>query len=126
MPIGKINSKTGFVGSSYNKDPMTKYVQSFTEFAKNLLNESGMDIFEEPKKILRRPATKEALKEFFCSNFFHSISKYICICIIHFINNFFNTIRWIWIIAIKKHNIFSFYIFECFISWRSCSMFIII
>ena len=69
MPIGKIGSKTGFVGSSYSKDPMTNYVQSFVEFSKNLLNESGMDTFEEPKKILRRPQTKEALKEFFCTNF---------------------------------------------------------
>lgn len=69
MPIGKIDSKTGFVGGSYTKDPMTNYVQSFAEFSKNLLNESGIDIFEEPKKVLRRPATKEALKEFFCSNF---------------------------------------------------------
>lgn len=69
MPIGKVSGKTGFVGASYNKDPMTSYVQSFVEFAKNTLNESAMDIFEEPKKILRRPATKEALKEFFCDNF---------------------------------------------------------
>lgn len=69
MPIGKLSTKTGFVGGSYSKDPMTNYVQSFAEFAKNLLNESGMDIFEEPKKVLRRPAAKEALKEFFCSNF---------------------------------------------------------
>lgn len=69
MPIGKVNSKTGFVGGSFSKDPMTNYVKSFTEFAKNILDESGMDIFEEPKKVLRRPATKEALKEFFCSNF---------------------------------------------------------
>ena len=68
MPIGSV-SKTGFVGSSYSRDPMTNYVQSFAEFAKNILNESGMDIFEEPKKILRRPNTKEALKEFFCTNF---------------------------------------------------------
>lgn len=69
MPIGKISTKTGFVGGSYTKDPMTNYVQSFTEFAKNLLDESHLDIFEEPKKVLRRPAAKEALKEFFCSNF---------------------------------------------------------
>ena len=69
MPIGKIDSKTGFVGGSYSKDPMTNYVQSFAEFSKNLLNESGIDIFEEPKKVLRRPATKQALKEFFCANF---------------------------------------------------------
>ena len=44
MPIGKLSTKTGFVGGSYSKDPMTNYVQSFAEFAKNLLNESGMDI----------------------------------------------------------------------------------
>lgn len=69
MPIGKISTKTGFVGGSYSKDPMTNYVQSFAEFAKNLLNESSLDLFEEPKKVLRRPATREALKEFFCSNF---------------------------------------------------------
>lgn len=69
MPIGKIDTKTGFVGGSYSRDPMTNFVQSFAEFSKNVLNESGMDIFEEPKKILRRPATKQALKEFFCSNF---------------------------------------------------------
>lgn len=68
MPIGSV-SKTGFVGSSYNKDPMTNYVQSFIEFAQNTLNESGMDIFDEPRKFLRRPATKQALKEFFCEHF---------------------------------------------------------
>lgn len=69
MPIGKLSTKTGFVGGSYARDPMTDYVQSFAEFAKNLLNESGLDIFEEPKKVLRRPNCREALKEFFCSNF---------------------------------------------------------
>ena len=69
MPIGTISTKTGYVGSSYTKDPMTNYVQSFTECAKNVLTESGMDIFEEPKRVLRRPNTKQALKEFFCNNF---------------------------------------------------------
>ena len=69
MPIGKLSTQTSFVGGSYTKDPMTNYVQSFAEFAKNMLNESGIDIFEEPKKALRRPQCKEALKEFFCSDF---------------------------------------------------------
>lgn len=69
MPIGRLDTKTGFVGSSFSKDPMTSYVQSFANLAKDMLQESGMDIFEEPKKVLRRPATKEALKEFFCNNF---------------------------------------------------------
>lgn len=72
MPIGKSitnSNKTGFVGASYHRDPLTNYVQSFAELAKNILNESGVDIFEEPKKVLRRNETKEALKEFFCENF---------------------------------------------------------
>ena len=69
MPIGKVDSKTGFVGNSYSKDPMTNYVQSFAEFAKNILNESGLDLIKKKKKVLRRPNTKEAMKEFFCTNF---------------------------------------------------------
>lgn len=69
MPIGAVSTKTGVVGASYMRDPMTAYTQSFIDFSKNVMNESGLDIFEEPKKLLRRPNTKEALKEFFCENF---------------------------------------------------------
>ena len=69
MPIGAVNSKTGFVGGSFMSDPMSNYTQSFIDVAKNILEESNLDIFEDTKKILRRPAEKEALKEFFCENF---------------------------------------------------------
>lgn len=69
MPIGAVSTKTGVVGASYMRDPMTAYTQSFIDFSKNVMNESGLDIFEEPKKILRRPNSREALKEFFCENF---------------------------------------------------------
>ena len=69
MPIGAVSTKTGVVGASYMRDPMTAYTQSFINFSKNVMNESGLDIFEEPKKILRRPNSREALKEFFCENF---------------------------------------------------------
>ena len=69
MPIGTVSGSTGFVGSTYTKDPMTDYVQSFASFAKNILNETNIDFFEEPKRILRRENTKDALKEFFVTNF---------------------------------------------------------
>ena len=68
MPIGRTD-KTSFVGNSFAKDPMDAYTKSFIDFSKNVLNESNIDIFEEPQKILRRPNTREALKEFFCENF---------------------------------------------------------
>ena len=62
------NEKTSFVGGNYFVDPMADYTQSFIDVAKSVLNE-GYDLFEEPGKVLRRPQTKEALKEFFCDNF---------------------------------------------------------
>ena len=69
MPIGAVNSKTGFVGGSYTRDPMSGYTQSFINLAQNILTESSIDIFEQPKTILRRPAERETLKQFFCENF---------------------------------------------------------
>lgn len=74
MPIGKVDSVPGIVGNSYYKDPLTNYAQSFREFTKNILNESGMNLLEEPKKVLRNPATKQALKEFFTQNFLDECS----------------------------------------------------
>lgn len=70
MPIARdASSGSGFVGGSYGKDPLTKYTQSFIDLAKNVLTESSVDIFEEPKKVLRRPMSREALKEFFVNDF---------------------------------------------------------
>lgn len=69
MPIGAVNSKTGFVGGSYTRDPMSSYTQSFINLAQNILTESSIDIFEQPKTLLRRPAERETLKQFFCENF---------------------------------------------------------
>ena len=63
------NAKTGYVGGGYVGDPISPFVQSFINLAKNVRHESTTDIFEEPKKVLRRPAGKDALKEFFCDKF---------------------------------------------------------
>ena len=74
MPIGKVDSVPGIVGNSYYKDPLTNYAQSFREFTKNILNESGLNLLEEPKKVLRNSATKQALREFFTQNFLDECS----------------------------------------------------
>ena len=74
MPIGKVDSVPGIVGNSYYKDPLTNYAQSFREFTKNILNESGLNLLEEPKKVLRNPSTRESLKEFFTQNFLDECS----------------------------------------------------
>ena len=74
MPIGKVDSVPGIVGNSYYKDPLTNYAQSFREFTKNILNESGLNLLEEPKKVLRNDYTREALKEFFTQNFLDECS----------------------------------------------------
>ena len=74
MPIGKVDAVPGIVGNSYYKDPLTNYAQSFREFTKNILNESGLNLLEEPKKVLRNPSTREALKEFFTQNFLDECS----------------------------------------------------
>ena len=68
------NEKTSFVGGNYFVDPMSDYTQSFIDVAKSVLNE-GFDLFEEPGKVLRRPQTREALKEFFCDNFIDTNPK---------------------------------------------------
>lgn len=41
MPIARdASGRSGFVGGSYGKDPLTKYTQSFIDLAKNVLTES--------------------------------------------------------------------------------------
>lgn len=68
MPIGK-RIETNTIGSSANRDPMTKYVQSFMDLNRNICNESGFDILEEPQKVMRRKNTKQSWKKFFVENF---------------------------------------------------------
>lgn len=66
MPVGGIrNNGIDTVGSSYRKDPLYSYAKVFTETAKNILNEDGCDIFEEPSRVYRRKASREAMKQFF-------------------------------------------------------------
>lgn len=70
MPImGNSNNNT-LMGNSYRKNPLHAYAKAFSEAADLILKESGFDIFEDPHKVLRRGASKEAMKEFFVENSF--------------------------------------------------------
>lgn len=57
-------------GNSYRKDPTYAYAKAFTETAKAIMNEDRLDIFEEPKKVLRRGAGRQAMEKFFVEGMF--------------------------------------------------------
>lgn len=57
-------------GNSYRKDPTYAYAKAFTETARAIMNEDRLDIFEEPKKVLRRGAGRQAMEKFFVEGMF--------------------------------------------------------
>lgn len=55
-------------GSNYEKSSMHDLSQLFVENCKSILNESRLDLFYEPKKVLNRDISRKALKDFFVEN----------------------------------------------------------
>ena len=68
MPIVGNTDNAKIVGESYSKNPLYSYAKAFKECAEGILNESQMDVFEEPRKVLRTASTKEAMRRFFVEN----------------------------------------------------------
>ena len=68
MPIVGERINTKVVGNSYSRDPMYSYAKAFKECAESILNESGLDIFDEPKRVYRSASSQEAMKRFFVEN----------------------------------------------------------
>lgn len=67
MPIAGTRPST--MGSmSYSKDPLYSYAKSLKESARALLDESGLDLFDEPNKVYRRAQSKESMRKFFVEN----------------------------------------------------------
>jgi len=66
MVVGTRNNTIG--SKAYRKDPLYAYGKAFTEAANNILTTENYDIFAEPMRAIRANGSKEALKEFFCSN----------------------------------------------------------
>ena len=67
MPIGGTR-QNHVAGSSYKKDPLYPFAKLFCETAQYILDEDGLDIFEEPSKIMRRKSSKESMRKFFVEN----------------------------------------------------------
>lgn len=69
MPVvGERPSKA--LGESYKKNPLYKYMSQFSEVAKDILDESGYDIFTEGCKVMINKNSNESLKKFFVENSF--------------------------------------------------------
>lgn len=68
MPIGGTRERKTTMGTSYQKDPLYAYAKAYKESAENILTEETVDVFEEPGKALRKPASRQAIKRFFVEN----------------------------------------------------------
>ena len=68
MPIVGNTTDAKIVGLSYSRDPMYSYAKAFKECAESILQESGLDIFDEPRRVYRNASSKEALRRFFTEN----------------------------------------------------------
>lgn len=65
MPNGPVN-ELKIPGDSQRKDALYPYAKAFSETASMILSEnSGLSLFDEPKRVLRNRQGKAALKKFF-------------------------------------------------------------
>ena len=67
MPIVGERQSTR-LGKGYLKDPIAEYAAAFKGAAQNILNESCIDLFQEPVKALMYESSNETLKNFFVEN----------------------------------------------------------
>ena len=66
MPIAGERRKR--VGGNYESDPMYRYAQAFANCQRNILSESMIDVYDEPRKAYRADSSKDALRNFFVEN----------------------------------------------------------
>lgn len=67
MPIVGERKSTQ-LGKGYLKDPIAEYAAAFKGTAQNILNESCIDLFQEPVKALMYESSNDTLKNFFVEN----------------------------------------------------------
>ena len=68
MPIVGNRKSTASMGNGYRHDSISSFAESFKQCAKDILNESGVDLFMEPQKALQIGASRAALKNFYVEN----------------------------------------------------------
>lgn len=73
MPVlGQRQTEYVSASNSYRKDKVYPMAKAFAETANMILKEDGVDIFDEPQKVLRRADSREAMRKFFTENSFDS------------------------------------------------------
>ena len=70
MPIMGNTTEAKVIGASYSRDPLYSYAKAFKECAESILTEGGIDIFDEPKRVLRTATGKEAMRRFCVENYY--------------------------------------------------------
>ena len=56
---------TAAMGKGYQNDPIFEFAKSFAECARDIMTESGVDLFREPGKAMMFESSTNALKNFF-------------------------------------------------------------
>lgn len=56
------------MGHGYETDPLYSYAKAFINSADSIIDESGLDIFDEPAKVYRRKSSTETMRKFFVEN----------------------------------------------------------
>lgn len=69
MPSVVGNRKsTAAMSRGYENDPIYEFAKAFRDVARDILTESGVDIFDEPKKAMMYESSMNAMKNFFIEN----------------------------------------------------------
>lgn len=68
MPTIGNRRSTATMGNGYSRDSIRSYAEAFAQTAKDILNESGIDLFMEPTKALQIGSSRSALKNFYMEN----------------------------------------------------------
>lgn len=68
MPTFGERKKISSLGKGYANDPIYEFAKQFRDVSQNILNESGLDVFDEPEKTMKNENALESYKRFFTEN----------------------------------------------------------
>lgn len=68
MPVVGTRKSSSEFAKGYAKDPMAGLASQFRDVAKNIVTESGFDVFDAPRSVMLNASTNEAMKNFFIEN----------------------------------------------------------
>lgn len=68
MPTFGERKKASSLGKGYVNDPIYEFAKQFRDVSQNILNESGLDIFDEPERTIKNESALESYRRFFVEN----------------------------------------------------------